>query len=314
MTTDNGKWSETAGAAPTVQYSDGYEFWRDVLTRHGKDEGFVIGGDYLTAQLKTSDPSELRFRRELFEAMQETRGFVPNRAPYPYSLSEARERGELEMFNRSRELDSECADAVCVAINSCRYERSRYNLDGAMYKVLNDYGFERVNRIMAAYIQAHDRDGRFSSANREWARTFPEVPENHGVLWALGQSHSVLLDAFAAKTREVYTELDGQRFSVPEDCGADVHKDYDLYRSAVFENGHGFALGCSGNDSERCVVWEFDERDGVREYGDCRAFYGEQTALDEFNTLTAKYMAETNAQIRRPERTEPGMTMTRGGL
>jgi hypothetical protein len=47
---------------------------------------------------------------------------------------------------------------------------------------------------------------------------------------------------------------DGTR--LPEEGGADVHKDYDLYRSVIFGDGHSIAPGCSGNDSERCVVWD----------------------------------------------------------
>jgi hypothetical protein len=198
------------------EYASGSEFWADIAGRHGKELGLKIGGDYLSAQLKSSDQSERGFCRELFAAMQETLGFVHERRIYPHSLAEARNRGEIEQFKASRERDIECAKAITAAIRDCCYERDHYNISGAVLKVLNEFGFERVSGIMAAYIQAHDYDGRFSGASKTWARETPATPENLDAPGLLGQSHSVLLDAFADELRKTQIEF-GDELLMPRE-------------------------------------------------------------------------------------------------
>ncbi|MDR2360948.1 MAG: DUF3849 domain-containing protein, partial [Oscillospiraceae bacterium] len=59
---------------------------------------------------------------------------------------------------------------------SC-YEPDYYNLSGAVMSVVNEYGFERVGRIIAAHIQRHNWDGRYSGVNKEWAREFEQQSE-----------------------------------------------------------------------------------------------------------------------------------------
>jgi hypothetical protein len=108
------------------------------------------------------------------------------------------------------------------------------------------------------------------------------------------------------------TSIAGDGIMLPEEDGGDVHEDYDLYRSVIFGDGHGIALGCSGNDSERCVVWEFEKVGGRREYGACRAFLGERSAMEEFKAKIAKYSAEHSGQIAASKQTEKEAGQTDG--
>jgi hypothetical protein len=307
----NNKRFEAAEPISTAQYASGAEFWEDVPEHNAADFGYAVGADCLRSKLKTADQAEREFVRELFAAMQETRGFEPEHVVYPYSYEYAQDHGEAERFKRSREFDYECAHAICGVISDSCYEPNRYNHECAAMVVLNEYGFDRVNRLVAGYIQKHDRDGRISSANKVWAQDFPPLSDGSGVASALGQTHMILIDAFAKQTQKLSAEFTAQSLNLPADHGADVHEDYDLYRSGVFGDGHGFALGQSGNDSERCVVWEFDETDGVREYGESQGFYGERAALSSFKFAIAAYMEAHDVQIAEPSQSQ-NFTMSHG--
>jgi hypothetical protein len=214
MANEKNKWSEADGLKRSGQTAHKYASggasppaleafnWADALERHGLEAALKIGGGYLNARLKSPDKSERQFCRELFRAMAEARGFTERFAAYPYSLPEARERGELDLYRANRERDQACAEALDAAISGSWYEPSHYNLPGAALAAVNEYGFERVSHVLAANIAANDWDRRYSGANKEWAGEFAP-PERTAFLSA----HPVLLDGFANELRKLQAEM-----------------------------------------------------------------------------------------------------------
>ena len=122
-------------------------------------------------------------------------------AVYKQPVAYAREHGELDQWRQNNNLNKDCAKAIDKAVSNSNYEPFHYDLKNAAKTVIAEYGAERVNLVLASVIQDQSYDGRYSHANKEWAKTF-EVPENKVYL----QSHPVLVDGFADKARQVALE------------------------------------------------------------------------------------------------------------
>ena len=94
---------------------------------------------------------------------------------YRLSLGEAKQRGELEQFWKSSSLDSSCQ----LAINSALLVRIGRNnhVSESLKRILEDYGRDRVEWILAHSIVQKKDDGHISEENRQWAASF-HVPRN----------------------------------------------------------------------------------------------------------------------------------------
>jgi hypothetical protein len=281
------------------------KFWDSLIGLYDTGKALEIGGNYLKAQIKTDDLTERRFCRELFSSMCEAREFSAERVVYPYSFAYAKERGENDLFAASKSADADCAESIDKALRDCCYKRDHYNIEGAALVVLNEYGFDCVNSVVSSYIVAHEYDGRYSAANKEWAGNAEFEDSHRPVL----QTHAIIIDGFATEIRKLNTELDAQRFTLPENCGGDIYDYFDLYRSVIFDDGHGIALGCSGDNSEFCVTWDFNLIDGERDYTFVHAWDDDATALTNFKVQTAKYMFAHDVQICAPEISEQTSAM-----
>lgn len=56
----------------TAIYNSGADMWRDYAARYGDAEARGICNRYLDLQVRTTDPEELAFCRELYAAMKDT--------------------------------------------------------------------------------------------------------------------------------------------------------------------------------------------------------------------------------------------------
>ncbi|MDR0862983.1 MAG: DUF3849 domain-containing protein [Oscillospiraceae bacterium] len=189
----------------------------------------------------------------------------PTKIVYPYDFATAKDRLEERFYHDSRKLNIDCAESIDAAIRDCCYASNHYNLRGAVRKVVSEYGFERVNRVVARLIQRNDYDGRYSTANKTWAADFavPEAAFNGAIM----NAHPVLLDDFAKYLREMYAELDGARFTLPgqPEFGEKVH-DYEIIRSIRFDDNRGFAIGHNTDAVEKFVAWQFTTEKGERDF------------------------------------------------
>ena len=96
---------------------------------------------------------------------------------YPHSAAYASEHGEMAQYNLSYQANSACKEAIEQTINA-HYAENR--LDTAAVKdVLEKFGTERVQFILANTIQHKNHDGRISQDNKAWAKTIP-MPEDSG--------------------------------------------------------------------------------------------------------------------------------------
>ena len=125
---------------------------------------------------------------------------------YPYGAKEARERGEIEKWRESFRENCACAGGIDILI--------RENFDGmhlkkgTVEKIVELYGYKRVEHVLANTVQERRGDGRFRPSNREWANSHYIPPdEMHNCCFA-ARSHSAILDGFISNYRKLVMDLD----------------------------------------------------------------------------------------------------------
>lgn len=124
---------------------------------------------------------------------------------YYESASYAREHGELEIFRLSHRTNIDCKNAIQDAI--ARHFDGMHLDKEAVQEVLARYGQERMCIVLAATVQAKALDGRFSSANKDWAFSIP-LPDwkSDGGFdrWdeVVVSSHPAVLDGFVCMVRK----------------------------------------------------------------------------------------------------------------
>lgn len=116
---------------------------------------------------------------KLIRSSQKETDFSTQDVPmYPYSAAYASEHGEMAQYNRSYQANSACKEAIEQAI-SAHYAENRLDTEAAVKDVLEKFGTERVQFILASTIQHKNHDGRISQDNKAWAKTIP-MPEDSG--------------------------------------------------------------------------------------------------------------------------------------
>ena len=123
---------------------------------------------------------------------------------YRQTASYAREHGEIEKWRESKAANIACRDAIDKVVAE-NYDGSHLKTDKILDAVISDFGRERVELVLAATIQEKIHDGRFSNANKEWAKNVPMI-DGDKCYMVSNRTHSVLLDALAKAFRENYLE------------------------------------------------------------------------------------------------------------
>lgn len=131
---------------------------------------------------------------------------------YKPSLAEARAREETDLFRASHRLNIACKGAIEAAI--------REGFDGMHLKkecikpVMEEYGPERVEWVLANTIRHLEYDGRFSRSNKEWAGSFPVkedgTPGHDVSMDFIVGSHPAVLDGFVNMVRREREAAKGQ--------------------------------------------------------------------------------------------------------
>ena len=125
---------------------------------------------------------------------------------YTASDREAQEWGESDLWLESYRENCVCARAIELAIRQ-GYKDNSLDADCAK-KVIDEHGFDRVNWVLANTIQRAGMEGRYSEANREWARTF-YIPDD----WSRFRetfsvmSHPGLVNLFTDQARREWDSL-----------------------------------------------------------------------------------------------------------
>ena len=130
---------------------------------------------------------------------------------YTDGLDAARRSGQIALWRASHQANIACKKAIEDSI--------RQGFDGVHLKencakeVLEEFGFKRVNWVLANTIQEKSGDGRFRPDNRSWAqRTF--IPEDMGhKVEFIVNSHSEVVNGFVNQVREAYQKLGHRKIS-----------------------------------------------------------------------------------------------------
>lgn len=125
---------------------------------------------------------------------------------YRWSRLEAERSGELNAWVESYSENCICARAIERAISD-GYGENRLKKDCAK-KVLAEFGFDRVNWVLANTICEGDHDGRYSRENKQWAKQF-NVPKDDSFKnynFAV-KSHPGLVDVFTNIVRKEWQAL-----------------------------------------------------------------------------------------------------------
>lgn len=118
---------------------------------------------------------------------------------YKYPGDYARENGELEQFRTSLKANLACKREIEAAISKC-HDGYHFESEAAVRDVVQKFGYERTFFILAATVQSHEHDGRYSRSNKDWARTVPIFDSKRSIEYAVN-SHPVLVDAFLTTAR-----------------------------------------------------------------------------------------------------------------
>ena len=119
----------------------------------------------------------------------------------------AREQGDLDLYRASRRANIACKEAIEASISE-HYRDNRLDKD-AVPQVIERFGYTRTLYVLANTVQQKEWDGRFSPANRAWAKTvdIPPNPDGFGGernLDFVVDSHPGLVDLFLTQVRQDY--------------------------------------------------------------------------------------------------------------
>ena len=124
---------------------------------------------------------------------------------YKYTADYALKNGESELFHASAAVNCKCAEAIDEAIKSSNYEQYRYKFSEAVKTVVDGFGFERVNWVLASTIHQRFFDGRFSQSNQKWAKDF-SIPDERYPGFIIN-THLAVLDGFIDSVRKAHKEI-----------------------------------------------------------------------------------------------------------
>lgn len=129
------------------------------------------------------------------------------------SLAEYR---KAEQAVQEERLNISCKEAIEKAIDG-NYRGNSLDAKAAAQEVLDQFGPERVQTVLAATVQDKDWDGRFSRENKAWAQTVPmqEGGENRNRRshWVV-DSHPGLVNLLVDQVRDMVREREKEKPSV----------------------------------------------------------------------------------------------------
>ena len=125
---------------------------------------------------------------------------------YRESATYAHEHDELDAYRTSRKANIACKEAIEDAIRD-NYSDNHLDLS-CVTSIIDRFGAERVEYVLANTVQYKDWDERFSRSNREWAKTIPVVTDGNDFVgdrrtaFVVDRSHSGLTDMFVTAFRK----------------------------------------------------------------------------------------------------------------
>ena len=142
---------------------------------------------------------------ELYQAQEK----LKNTPLYPHSAAYASEHGEMAQYNASFQASHACMEAIEQAI-SRHYSNNRLDAEAAVNDVLEQFGPDRVQYVLANTVRHKEWDGRISRDNKAWASTMP-LPEGspqdrHSEYLVVDRCNPGLIDLFLKQVRQLVGE------------------------------------------------------------------------------------------------------------
>lgn len=129
---------------------------------------------------------------------------MPEHKPlYLYSLKEAAEWNEKDEWRESYLENCDCARAIERAIDE-HYDGQC--LDPCAQEIIDRYGFDRVNFVLAATVRQGTHDGRYSEDNKKWARRFSVIDKENTWQYCV-RNHPGLVNLFVSDARRQWDKL-----------------------------------------------------------------------------------------------------------
>ena len=174
----------------------------------------------------------------------------------------AREHGESEQYHRSHELSNTCREEMDKAISE--------NFDGMHLKegfeqeLMERYGRERVEYLLATTVKENAWDGRYSRENREWADSIPVSESESERIACCLHSHPAVIDGLIRRVRR--NEHEKQQEKEEEDLAESKYlketaRGYKVMSIAQDKNGRNVAVVQRKNDFS--VAIGYDTSDGT---------------------------------------------------
>ncbi len=140
---------------------------------------------------------------------------------YRNSSTEAKEMDELDLWRASHQANMDCKRAIEEAVRA-GFDGMHLSLDCAK-GVIAEYGYHRVQYVLAVTLREKSYDGRFSATNRAWFGGV-RIPHDENYNYQLVvNSHPTVLDGFMDEFRQEYQALGlfGQEHCIQEEGGVD---------------------------------------------------------------------------------------------
>lgn len=126
---------------------------------------------------------------------------------YRQSAAYAREHGELDAYRASSKANMQCKEAIVDAIYA-NYHDNRLDTKTTLAQLAPKFGLDRVSYLLAVTVQFKNHDGRFSDANKAWAKSVPVMPNgtewgnDRNVYFVVDQAHPGLVDLLVTQVRK----------------------------------------------------------------------------------------------------------------
>lgn len=129
---------------------------------------------------------------------------IEHKPVYKWSQDYAQRANELNWWRESHKENCACANAIESAISD-NYHDNHLDTDAAQ-NVIAEYGYNRVQWVLANTIQYLKDDGRFSPVNKEWANGFYILNDDNRWHFSV-ESHPGLVNLFVDRVREEWQSL-----------------------------------------------------------------------------------------------------------
>ena len=124
----------------------------------------------------------------------------PREPLYRFSREEARAHDAIKEWRDSYHENCNCAFAIGEAITAHYHDN---HLGDCLTPVVERFGIDRVNWVLANTIQQAEHDGRYSRDNRAWANSF-YIPADENNCYFCVKSHPCLVDGLVDMARDYW--------------------------------------------------------------------------------------------------------------